>query len=97
MSSKGMNWRRVHFETRIRDHGYDSVATEKRVRQPRQAKKVPVRVDQEFWRAWHGDRRTMLAAGYRVAKIDGRWQAWSEFHGAGRPVTPRQINQRQRT
>ena len=37
---------------------------------------VPVRADRQFWRNWHGDRLGMLAVGYRVRKVGGRWRAF---------------------
>ena len=40
--------------------------------------RVPVQVDQSFWTAWRDDTVAMKQAGYRVAKISGRWQAWIE-------------------
>jgi hypothetical protein len=34
--------------------------------------------DDAFWRAWKTDKKTMLAAGVRLRKINGQWQAWME-------------------
>jgi hypothetical protein len=72
MSGK-MNWRRVHFETRGRDHGYTSIADERRfdAEWERRKKIAPVRTDQTFWKAWRKD-----TAGMKARGIDGRWRAW---------------------
>jgi hypothetical protein len=75
-----MNWRRVHFETRGRDHGYTSIADEEhRFDDKRRVKITPVRVDEAFWREWRKNKARMKAKGYHVDKnADGRWEAWRE-------------------
>jgi hypothetical protein len=36
-------------------------------------------VDDAFWRAWKSDRATMLAAGVKLRKVNGKWQACIEL------------------
>jgi hypothetical protein len=39
---------------------------------------IPVKTDEAFWKSWRGAQTEMRAAGYRVRKVDGKWQAWIE-------------------
>ena len=37
--------------------------------------------DDDFWRAWKTDKKTMQAAGVRLRKVNGQWQARIEHNG----------------
>jgi hypothetical protein len=46
----------------------------------RPVERIPVQLDEAFWKAWRENTAAMKAAGYRVRKDDrsGRWTAWIE-------------------
>lgn len=39
----------------------------------------PIPTDDAFWRAWKTDPNAMRAAGVKLRKVDGQWQAWMEI------------------
>jgi hypothetical protein len=65
--SKRMDWRRVGWETKMREHAHG-----------RAKEIIAVPIDALFWKAWQDDPKAMREAGYRVRKVGGRWQAWIE-------------------
>lgn len=43
--------------------------------------RIPVRLDEAFWKAWRENPDAMRADGYRVQKVGGKWRAWIERKG----------------
>ena len=57
---------------------WDLATKRQAARAPMTVERIPVKADESFWTTWRDDPDAMRAAGYRVRKVDDRWQVWIE-------------------
>lgn len=62
--SKRLNWEKANKEVAIAG--------------PLPTRYILVKTDEDFWRSWRDDKIAMRAAGYRIRKVNGQWQAYIE-------------------